>query len=311
MLTSVLGRVYVRVVELVLAASLSERRELTPWSRAPTFDAMKRPWRVALAGAALAAVTFGSGCTPVVVTLQQHPTTPDAVGSLRGGSVVAVYGDYPAMAYAARESAGTLEVVHRQFQTANFGIAVKNDATALRDTLTAALAALGESGRYNDILRSWALDGGQLELPEPVGEPPEPSAVPQLEDGVMRVGMDISFAPMGFRDETGEQTGVDIQLAEALAEQLGVELELVNMEFDALFPALDSGEIDAAISAITVTPERADQYGFIEYMRSGSAILVQSGNPEGIEYPAQLCGRSVAVQEGTIQLEQLQAMTCY
>jgi ABC-type amino acid transport substrate-binding protein len=256
-------------------------------------------------------LALATGCTPVTVTLQEFPTTPDAVRSLRGGQVDAVYGVFPAMAYAARESVGTLEAVRRQFQTLGLAIALAREATALRDALDAALAAVMEDGSYSRIIDSWALSSGRLDPPEGAGELPEAGAVPQLTDGVLRVGMDTSFAPMGFRDEAEQLAGVDVELARALGEQLGVEVEIVSMDFSALFGALESGEIDAVMSALTVTEERAAQYLLVEYLRGGSSILVQQGNPLEIEYPAQLCGRTVGVQEGTVQVEQLREITCY
>lgn len=267
--------------------------------------------RIVFWAISLCFIAIATGCSPVTVTVQEFPTTPDAVRSLRGGQVDAVYGDFPAMAFAARESAGTLEAVQRQFQTSNFGIALAQSATELRDALAAALAATMESDVYGRIVDSWALSSGRLDPPEGAGEVPESGTVPQLEDGVLRVGMDISFAPMGFRDEADQLTGVDIQLARALGEELGVEVEFVNMDFDDLFGALAGGDIDIAMSAITVTEERSTQYLFIEYLQSGSSILVQDGNPNEIEFPAQLCGHTVGVQEGTVQIEQLQALTCY
>ncbi len=123
--------------------------------------------------------------------------------------------------------------------------------------------------------------------------------------------MDISFAPMGFRDEARQVAGADVELARLLSAALGVEVELVNMDFDALFPALESGEIDVAMSAITVNEERQSQHLFVEYMQSGSAILVQEGNPLSIEYPANFCGHTVGVQEGTVQEQFIEDFTCH
>ena len=263
-----------------------------------------------LLGLSICLLVAGSACTPATVTVRQFPSTPDAVRALRGGTVEAVYGDYPAMAYAARESVGTLEVVRRQFDTANFGIAIAQDATELQAAVTAALSAIIGDGSYDRIIGAWALRGGHLDAPEGAGSVPEASAVPQLADGTLTVGMEISFAPMGFNDEAGQLAGVDVEIARALGERLGVEVAFENTEFDSLFGALGSGTIDIAMSAITVTDERRGQVHFVEYLQSGSAILVQTGNPQSIEFPAQLCGRSVGVQEGTVQAETLGSFPC-
>ena len=133
------------------------------------------------------------------------------------------------------------------------------------------------------------------------------SGVPELEDGVLNVGSDIAYAPFEFFEEgTTTPDGLDIDLAEAIAAQLGVEIEFLNIGFDGIILSLDGGDFDVLISAMTITDERSEVIDFVPYITVGTGIVVPAGNPDGITGVADLCGKTVAVQIGTIQVDILE-----
>ncbi|MGB6837579.1 MAG: ABC transporter substrate-binding protein [Dehalococcoidia bacterium] len=135
-----------------------------------------------------------------------------------------------------------------------------------------------------------------------------PAAVSELEDGVLQVGADIAYAPMEFFEEGTENAmGLDIDLARAIAEELGVDAEFVNTGWDGIIPALEAGRFDVIMSSMTITEERQERIDFIPYFTAGTGILVEAGNPQDIQTLADLCGKTVAVQVGTIQVEQMEA----
>ncbi len=161
---------------------------------------------------------------------------------------------------------------------------------------------------------------GEDEDEEEEGEPTEPAATQpaaegidisgaaELEDGTLDVGSDIAYAPIEFYGEDGTTPmGLDVDLATALAEVLGVEVKFHNTGFDAIIPALQGSRFDVIMSAMTVTDERKEQIDFIDYANVGVGIVVAKGNPEGITTIDDLCGKTVAVQEGTIQVDILTA----
>jgi polar amino acid transport system substrate-binding protein len=130
------------------------------------------------------------------------------------------------------------------------------------------------------------------------------SGVPELEDGVLNVGSDIAYAPMEFFQEgTETPDGFDVDLGNALAEELGVDAEFLNTGFDGLIPGLGTADYDVIMSAMTITEERSQEIDFIPYLNVGLGILVPTGNPDGIQGVEDLCGLTVAVQVGTIQEE--------
>jgi polar amino acid transport system substrate-binding protein len=128
------------------------------------------------------------------------------------------------------------------------------------------------------------------------------SGVPELADGTLTAGSDIAYAPFEFYQEgTQTEDGLDVDIAKAIAEVLGVDIEWVNSPFDTIRDALNTSEFDVVISAMTITPERQQEVDFVPYLSVGTGILVPAGNPDGIQELADLCGHTVAVQLGTIQ----------
>lgn len=136
------------------------------------------------------------------------------------------------------------------------------------------------------------------------------SGVAELDDGTLNIGSDIAYAPIEFLDETtNEPVGLDIDLANAMGELLGVEVTFENAAFDGLLPALDSERYDIIMSGMTANDERRQQVDFVEYFTAGSGLIVPTGNPDAIGSIEDLCGRDVAVQEGTIQVEYLETQS--
>ena len=149
------------------------------------------------------------------------------------------------------------------------------------------------------------VDGGDEEI--------DISGVPELEDGTLSIGSDIAYAPIEFYEEgTETPAGLDVDMAEAMAEALGVEFEFINTGFDGIIEALNTEDYDIIMSAMTINPEREAEIDLVPYVNVGTGILVAAGNPEGIADVADLCGLTVAVQLGTIQetLLQEQNATC-
>ncbi len=139
----------------------------------------------------------------------------------------------------------------------------------------------------------------------PGGETPEAidiSGVPELEDGTLTIGSDIAYAPIEFYIEgTETPDGLDVDLANALAGHLGVDVEFINTGFDGIISALNTEEFDIIMSAMTINEERSQQVDFVPYLNVGHGILVPTGNPNNIQALEDLCGLTVAVQLGTVQ----------
>jgi polar amino acid transport system substrate-binding protein len=117
-----------------------------------------------------------------------------------------------------------------------------------------------------------------------------------------------TFPPMENATSGGKPTGFDIDLANALAKQMGGTAKYVFSSFSGLLPALGAKRCDIVISGMFVTPDRTAQFPAIAYMHSHRALIVAGGNPKHITAPNALKGKSVAVQQGTKYEQYLQGL---
>jgi polar amino acid transport system substrate-binding protein len=129
----------------------------------------------------------------------------------------------------------------------------------------------------------------------------------QVKDtGVLRVATDASYAPASFFGPDGHQiVGFEPDLATALGTTLGVRFEFVNTDFSTIITKVVNDEIDLGISAMTDTRSREKDVDFVSYFSAGTSIVVQRGNPQGVTDITDLCGKKVAVEEGTVQVDLL------
>src|SRR5688572_26751358 len=98
-----------------------------------------------------------------------------------------------------------------------------------------------------------------------------------LKRGEIRIGMTGTQPPFTMKSKTGELIGYEVDLAKALAKNMGVKLKLVEMPFSDLLGALKSGKVDAVMSGMTMTPERNLEVLFAgPYILSGKSILTKS-----------------------------------
>lgn len=125
--------------------------------------------------------------------------------------------------------------------------------------------------------------------------------------GELRVGLSADYAPYEFeRTVNGkrEYVGIDIELAKKIAKDLGVELKIVNMQFDSLLGSLKTGKIDVIISGMSPTPERKKEVDFTdEYMQVKQRMVVQKKNQQKLKTVEDFKGKGVAAQKQTTQEE--------
>jgi polar amino acid transport system substrate-binding protein len=131
-----------------------------------------------------------------------------------------------------------------------------------------------------------------------------PAAI--LQRGAIRVGGSDPYPPAAFYAPDGRTfVGFEPDLAAELGRVLGVRLEFVNLSFSDLLPQLRRHKIDVVMASMTDNAEREKQADFVNYFQAGTAIIVQRGNPQGISALKDLCGKIVAVAEGTVQVDLL------
>ena len=127
------------------------------------------------------------------------------------------------------------------------------------------------------------------------------------DKGELVVGSDGSYAPAEFLGEDGRTLkGYEIDITDAMGKLMGVEIKHVNSAFDQILPSVGS-RYDVGASSFTITPERLEQVGMVSMFKAGTSYAVAKGNPQNISQD-DLCGKKVAVQTGTTQLDMLNDM---
>jgi len=129
----------------------------------------------------------------------------------------------------------------------------------------------------------------------------------EFKDGVS-VASDIPYAPMELFDENDNPTGFDYDLSQALAAKLGVKFSFEDQDWDGIIPSLQSGTHDIIMSGMNDTEERQKVLDFVDYFSAGFAVVVPAGNPEKINLFADLCGKTVAIQTATAQIDLINAV---
>ena len=120
--------------------------------------------------------------------------------------------------------------------------------------------------------------------------------------GKIVMGTEATYPPYEFLDDDANFAGCDIWLAKQIAEALGVELEIQDMDFDGIIPAVQSGLVDIGIAAFTRTDERAEVIDFSDlYETSEQLLIVKAGNADLYATKESMKGLTVGAQQGTIQ----------
>ena len=137
-----------------------------------------------------------------------------------------------------------------------------------------------------------ACSGGSATTPAPQTTPPAPATTPvesagtqtaaftTVEEGKLHMSTNAAFPPYEMTTDDGGFEGIDVEVAQAIAEKLGLELVVDDMGFDAALTAVQTGQSDIAMAGITVTPEREEVMDFSDSYATGvQVVIVKEDSP--------------------------------
>ena len=162
---------------------------------------------------------------------------------------------------------------------------------------TMSLLALAACGNTSGTANSAATDGSS-------------GALQEIKDsGKLVVGTCADYPPYEWhlvQDGEDKIIGFDIDIAQTIADELGVELEVIDMDFDGLIPALSTGKVDMIIAGMNPTEERKQSVDFTDiYYTQKDALVIKSEDAKNIRSENDLKKSSLATQKATIQEEYL------
>lgn len=124
------------------------------------------------------------------------------------------------------------------------------------------------------------------------------SAEEIMKSGVLIIGTDAEYPPNEFKDADGNPTGWGVELANAVAEEMGLEPEWQIMPFEGILPRIEEGAINMGSSSFTDNAERQKTVDFVNYLDAGSMWAAPVGSNVN---PDDACGLTIAVQADTVQ----------
>ena len=197
---------------------------------------------------------------------QYYNSVMDACLAVVTGKADAAAYDEPILRNIAAKNPG-MKVLEEMITTDQYGYAVHRGNFTLKKQIDTVLVNLKASGAYQRMIDRWLPRQGA------------PQPMPKFSfgnNGVLRLGTAAVTEPFSFVDENQNVVGLDIEIASLVAQQIGARLEVVNMDFGAMIPALISGKVDMIGACITISEERAKSVLFsMPYYTGGIAALVK------------------------------------
>lgn len=129
------------------------------------------------------------------------------------------------------------------------------------------------------------------------GETAEAGEVTTVTEGILTMGTNAAFPPYEYY-EGDTVVGIDAEIAQAIAEKLGLSLEIVDMDFNSIITAVQSGKVDVGIAGMTVDPERLENVDFTDSYATGVQVVIVTEDSE-IASVDDLEGKLIGTQEGT------------
>ena len=229
----------------------------------------------ALAGGKTFAVPTGTVADKFVLKrfpdakIEYYNSALDCVLAVQGGKADAAAYDLPVLKNIVARNEG-LSVLPELIVGDRYGFGFRQSDTALKQAVDGVLADLKSNGTYDDMMKRWFPDKGS---PAPMPDIPLTGS-----NGVLRFGTAAVTEPMSFVDASRKVVGFDVEFATRVAQKLGKQLQITDMEFGALLPALIAGKVDMIGAGLSITEERAKRILYSEsYYPSGIAVVVRSG----------------------------------
>lgn len=200
-------------------------------------------------------------------------------------------------------------VLEENFGAEEYAIGMRKGDNSFTLGLQKVIDEMISDGTAGEIAEKWFDSDVMLKnvsFPSEIEDTGDDSLDKIINKGTMILGLDENFPPMGYRNDTGEIVGFDIDLATEAAKRLGVELKIQPIDWNAKEMELNNGNIDMIWNGMSVNEERIETMNLSKpYIANRQIIIVNSES--GITCKADLAGKKVAVQAGSSAISAMQA----
>ncbi len=200
-------------------------------------------------------------------TIDRYSKGADAVQALKQGKVDCVIIDAePAKVFVSKNS--DLTILEEPFALEEYAICVSKDNAALTTAINGALATLKADGTLDKIISNYIGDDA--------GSFPYTSTNSDFSGGTLVMATNAEFPPYEFK-EGDKVVGIDADMAQAVADQLKMELKIEDMAFDSIIAAVQGGKASIGVAGMTITEDRLKNIDFTEpYTTATQVIIVRS-----------------------------------
>ena len=220
--------------------------------------------------------------------VERYSKAADAVQALKQKKIDCVILDeQPALNFVQRNK--DIKILKKEFTLEDYALCLKKGNKELLDKVNAAIKKLKEDGTLAKIITNY------------IGTDEEKGAAPYEKKDVKRngtlvVATNAEFPPYEYVDN-GKITGIDMDMMQAVCDELGMELKIENMKFDSIIAAVNAGKADIGAAGMTVTDERKKNVDFSDsYTTSKQVIIVFDDEIDSVD---DLIGKTIGVQLGT------------
>lgn len=165
-----------------------------------------------------------------------------------------------------------LKILEEKFAVEEYAICISKENTELKEKINAAISQIQKDGTLDKIIKNYIGDDTKGKFPY------ESKGDIKRENGTLTMATNAEFEPYEYMQD-GEITGIDVDMAQAVCDILGMELEIENIQFDAIINAVQSGKADVGIAGMTVTEDRLKSIDFTQsYTTATQVIIVKDGS---------------------------------
>ena len=199
-------------------------------------------------------------------TIERYNKGADAIQALKQGKVDCVIIDeQPALAFCEKNS--DLTILEEEFALEEYAICISKDNTELTEKVNAALAQLQEEGTLTQIIANYIGDETKGTCPYVSPEGTDRS------NGTLIMATNAAFEPYEFYKDQ-KIVGIDAEMAQAVADKLGMELKIEDMEFDSIINAVTSGKADMGVAGMTITEDRLQSVDFSDPYTTATQVII-------------------------------------
>ena len=211
--------------------------------------------------------TDGSG-----TVVERYNKGADAVQALKQGKLDCVIIDeLPALAFVEQNEG--LKILEENFVEEDYAFVIAKGNEALVDQVNETLRELKDEGVLDNIAKNYT------GTDEEIGKYPYEILDVERTNGTLTVGTNAEFPPYEYYDGDAI-VGIDVEVAQAIADKLGMELEVTDIAFDSIIPGVQTGKYDMGMAGMTVTDERKEQVNFSDSYATGvQVVIVKDDSP--------------------------------